>query len=443
MKRLIQPQHANRRRAGDLGCIAVICLAALVAALTVGCGGTAHSSTLAYVSNSTGTGFTVFSINNNGTLTTASVSPQNTGIAPKLLQISANGKWAYFLNNTSTVDGCSPGGCIYGFTRSGNGAFQEAITGSPFPLTSAGSSLVISPNNLFVYAAVPGSNEVAIFRIEQSTGQLIQLGSNKPVGAAITHLAIAPDGLALYGLAPTQQAVLGFRIPDPLIGSIVNSNSPGSIGPSAPDYGLILSVDGNFIYVPDKTQTDTFTTNGNVNGTGVTFTGQSPTIYGFSTKTNGVEGALQPIPGVVFHENADLSPLAEQPPNPAQYPTLPVAGATSNDSRWLFIANQGSHNVSVFDIHSLGGAAPIEVQGTVTSTNGVPSSTASPFNCGAGCSMTPTFIAVSKSNNAIYALDTNTARIFQFALEQNTGRLRPLSPASVDAGPTPVWITIK
>ena len=412
-----------------IGCMAVLCLLAL----TVGCGGTAKTSTLAYVSNSTGTGFTVFSVNNNGTLTTASISPQNTPVAPKLLQISANGKWAYFLD--------SSGVSIYGFTRSGNGQFQDPITGSPFPLTSAGSSLVIAPNNKFLYAALPASNEIAIFLIEQATGQITELGSNKPVGAAITQLAIAPDGLALYGLAPTQQEVVGFIL-DPTTGAATKSNSPGSIGPNAPDHGLILSVDGNFIYVPDKTQTDTFTTNGTVNGTGVSFTGQSPTIYGLSTKTNGVEGALQPIPGVVFHENADLSPLAQQPPSAAQYPTVPVAGATSNDSRWLFIANQSSHNISVFDIHTLGGSAPIEVQGAVTSVNGVPSSTASPFDCGAGCS-TPTFIAVSKASNAVYVLDTNAAKIFQFALDQNTGRLRALSPASVGAGATPVWITLK
>ena len=75
--------------------------------------------------------------------------------------------------------------------------------------------------------------------------------------------------------------------------------------------------------------------------------------------------------------------------------------------------------------------------------NGAPVSTASPFPCSTTTSCTPALVAVSKLNNAIYVLDTATARIFQFAVDQNTGRLRPLNPASVNAGATPTWITIR
>jgi hypothetical protein len=388
-------------------------------ALAAGCGGSASSSTLAYVSNSTGTGFTVFNVNNNGTLTTASISPQTTPTAPQVLQISPNGKWAYFVDSSTRQ-------FIYGFTRSGNGTLTTAITGSPFPLTTAASSLVISPNSQFLYVALPLTKEIAIFLIDPSTGQLTELGSNQPVTSAIAQLAIAPDGLALYGLSPAGQSVLSFFL-SPTSGAATPSNSPGAVGPTAPDNGMILSADGNFIYVLDTTETGTFTTN----APGITLTGDSPTIYGFSTKSNGLEGVLQPIPGRVFHENADLVSQA--------FPTVPVAGATSNDSRWLFIANQGSDNISVFDIHTLTGAAPQEVRGTVTTVEGVPVSTASPFNCCA----TPALVAVSKLNNAMYVLDTAAARIYQFAVDQNTGRLRPLNPASVNAGATPTWITIR
>ena len=360
-----------------IGCTAVLCLMALAA----GCGGSAHSSTLAYVSNSTGTGFTVFNVNNNGTLTVASISPQTTPTAPQLLQISPNGKWAYFLDSSTRQ-------LIYGFTRSGNGTLTTAITGSPFPLTTAASSLVISPNSQFVYVALPGSKEIAIFLVDPSTGQLTELGSNQPVSSAITQLAIAPDGLALYGLSPAGQSVLSFFL-SPTSGAATPSNSPGAIGQSAPDNGLILSTDGNFLYVPDTIETGTFTTQ----APGITLTGESPTIYGFSTKTNGLEGVLQPISGRVFHENADLVTQA--------FPTVPVAGATSNDSRWLFIANQGSKNISVFDIHTLTGAAPQEVRGTVTIVNQVPVSTASPFPCSTTTSCTPALVAVSKLNNAM------------------------------------------
>ena len=395
-----------------IGCMAVLCLLAL----TVGCGGSASSSTLAYVSNSTGTGFTVFSVNNNGTLTTASISPQAIGFMPKVLAITPDGKFAYFLDNSDS------GLFIHGFTRAGNGTLTGQITGSPFLLNSAGSSLVISPNKpptpQFLYVALTGTKELAIFFID-SNGTLSQVGSS-PTAAPITQLAMAPDGLALYGLVPTLQEVVSFFL-DPSGGSATNTNNPGSVGIEAPDNGMILSADGSFLYVLDKIETDSYTTNGSVNNSPVSFTGQSPRIRVFSTKKNGSEGNL--LLSSEFHENADLTPLTQTPPASPQFPTNPVAGASSSDGRWLFIANQGSHNISVFNIHTVPGT-PLEVRGSVTTG----ASTASPFDC--GCT-TPAFIAVSKLNNAIYVLDSNAAKIFQFAVDQNTGRLRALSPPSV------------
>ena len=66
-----------------------------------------------------GTGFTVFNVNTDGTLTMASISPQTTPAAPKMLQFSANGKWAYFLD--------AAGANIYAYTRAGNGTLATPI----------------------------------------------------------------------------------------------------------------------------------------------------------------------------------------------------------------------------------------------------------------------------------------------------------------------------
>ena len=109
-------------------------------------------------------------------------------------------------------------------------------------------------------------------------------------------------------------------------------------------------------------------------------------------------------------------------------PSIPVAGVTSNDSRFLFIANQGSHNVSVFKIIPSSGTQgtagePDEVPGNTTTVNGIPVSSASPFDCGALCT-TPSLISVSPVNNAMYLLDTPAGKIFQFAINQNTGQIK-------------------
>ena len=409
-----------------IGCTAVLCLVALLAALTVGCGGAASSSVLAYVANRTagaGAGFTVFNVNNSGTLTPSSISPINTA-APRVLQITPNGRWAFFLD--------AAGNNIYGFRRTGGGAFDTAVTGSPFVLTGGASSLAISSNSQFLYVALPGAiggGAIAIFSIDQSTGTLTQVGSNQVIGFAITQLIASPDGTVLYGLAPAQQTVVTFTLNSGT--GLVTGPNTFSVGPTPPCFqdpvgatppcvGMILSANGSFLYVVDETQTGTIV---NV-ATGAL--GQSPDIYGFATATTGI---LTPLAGSPFHENADLVTQL--------FPVQPVAGVTSNDSRFLFIANQGSHNISVFRIGTLTGELT-EVLGSLS--GGV--STQSPFDCGVGCS-TPDFLAVSKANNALYVLDSVAGKIFQFGVDQNTGRLRQLSPASVDAGATPSWITIR
>jgi 6-phosphogluconolactonase (cycloisomerase 2 family) len=189
---------------------------------------------------------------------------------------------------------------------------------------------------------------------------------------------------------------------------------------------MILSANGSYMYVVD-------TQDVGANGNGIL----SPSIYAYNVSgTTLVRMAGQP-----FHENADA--LTSIPPS------VPVAGATSNDSRFLFIANQGSHNVSVFKIIPSSGTTgsagePVEVLGSTTTVNGIPVSSASPYDCGTLCT-TPSLISVSPVNNALYLLDTPAGKIFQFAINQNTGQIRALNPAYVtgeSASSNPSWITI-
>ncbi len=359
----------------------------------------------------------MFNVNTDGTLTLASISPQSTPAAPKMLQFAANGKWAYFLD--------AAGANIYGYTRAGNGTLSTPISTSPFPVNGA-SSIVIAPNSTFLYAALPNSEngQLAIFSIDQSTGILSQVGSSANLGYAISQLVMAPGGAALYGLAPSQQQVVLFS----LSASSGAATPAGTmtVGSAPPPNGMILSANGSYMYVVD-------TQDVGINANGVL----SPSIYAFNVSgTTLVRMAGQP-----FHENADA--LTGFPPS------MPVAGVTSNDSRFLFIANQGSHNVSVFKIIPSSGTTgtagePTEILGSTTTVNGIPVSSASPFDCGALCT-TPSLAAVSPVNNALYLLDTPAGKIFQFAINQNTGQIRALNPAYVtaeSASSNPSWITI-
>jgi 6-phosphogluconolactonase (cycloisomerase 2 family) len=396
-----------------IGYTAALCLLAIM----VGCGGVTSTGTLAYVSNSTGTGFSVYTVNTDGTLTQSSISPQDTPTGPMVLKFTANGKWAYFLDT---------GGNLYGYTRTGDGSLQTLI--DTYPVGASASSLVISPNSTFIYVALPNPSnpslaQLATYSIDQSTGILTQVGSNAYPGYSLTQLVINSAGSLLYGLSPSQAAVVPFSLS--ASSGVATQGTPQSVGID-PIY-MVLSVNSSFLYVLDHTGTTAvqFSSNG-------TPTAYSPNIFGFNI---GTTGALTAMPGSPFNENPDATTSI--------YPTNPIAGATTNDSRYLYVANQGSHNISIYKINSTSGVLT-EVLNTTTLVNGVSVTSGSPFDCGTGCT-TPSFVAVSSANNAMYLLDESAGKLFQFKINQNTGQLRAQSPAipTGSALSNPTWITIR
>jgi 6-phosphogluconolactonase (cycloisomerase 2 family) len=407
-----------------IGYTAALCLLAV----TVGCGGVTSTGTLAYISNSTGSGFTVYTVNTDGTLTVADISPQSTPAPPRVLQFAPNSKWAYFLD--------AAGDNIYAYTRAGDGTFTTLI--NSYPVGPGANSLVVSPNSSFLYVSLPNTlgGALAVFSIDPSTGILSQVGSNLQVGSPMTQLVMAPSGGALFGVSPSAQAVLAWSL---------NSTSgvatfAGSTGVGIDPVYIVLSANGSYLYVLDHTETTAIGSNPSIICATTTTANSncSPDIFGYNVSGT----TLSPMAGAsvgggnVFNENADLIT--------GLFPQGPIAGATSNDSRYLFVANQGSHNISVFKISTTTGE-PTEVLGSLSTVNGIQVSTASPFDCGTGCS-TPSFLSVAKANNALYLLDTPTGKIFQFAINQSTGQVRPLNPASVgaeSATSNPTWITIQ
>jgi 6-phosphogluconolactonase (cycloisomerase 2 family) len=409
-----------------IGYMAALCLLAI----TVGCGGVTSTGTLAYISNSNGTGFTVYTVNTDGTLTTSDISPQSTpttgGDGPRVLQFSPNGKWAYYLDNL--------GNNVYAYTRAGNGELSTQI--AIYPVIHGASSLVVSPNSLFLYVALPTTQQLQYFSIDPATG-ILTGSSPMNIGYAITQLAMAPSGGALFGLAPSQAAVVGFTL-NTSSGVPTQAGSPASVG-AHPSY-MILSANGSYMYVLDSQFTTPYRTTSQ-NCAALTSASTlnstcSPTFYGFNVQSN---GTLLIMNGSPFQENASL--IA-----PYYYPQGPIAGATSNDNRFLFVANQQSHNISVYKISTTSGE-PIEVLGSLTTVNGIQVNSASPFDCGTGC-QTPAFLTVANANNALYLIDATTGanKIFQLGINQNTGALRSLNPAYVSpesSTSNPTWITIR
>ena len=387
--------------------VVAACLLAIIA-MTTGCGGTASTGKLAYVANSKVSDFTVLNVNSNGILSDASIGAQQTTEPPIRMVFTPNKKWAYMLN--------AAGSTIYGYERSGNGALSNKI-GSGYSINDTGSTaLAVSTNSQYLYVALPNKGWLTVFEIDPTTGILTQ-ASSTPIGYQITQLIASSSGTLLYGLAPAQNAIVTFKLT--ANNGTVTLAATNSVG-IVPAY-MILTSDGKYMYVPDSKAVITV-----YSGTGAIL-GYSPAIYAFSTVSG---GGVQPMSTPIYYENPDITTT------PSKYPAVPVAGAVTSDNRYLFIVNQQSHNITVFHLN--------DTDGSLTEVLGSTASPASPFDCGTGCT-TPTFAVVAPSNNALYVLDTNASKIFQFGFNSNNGNLRILNPSfqSAETGGYPTWITIE
>jgi 6-phosphogluconolactonase (cycloisomerase 2 family) len=193
-------------------------------------------------------------------------NPNGTGLPPQVStrtnshSIAADpGGWFVY---TVADDG------IYGFQVDQSSGALVPMPGSPFPGKSSGSSdssdITVDPNGNFVFVSYFGTDTIAAYKIDRSTGALtntatIQLGGQ--IGSGV--LAVATDfyGRYLYGIrqnvSPTASQIVGYVINEdigaltPVPGSPFTQNAGGQ--------GFALSPTGPYLYAGDR---DAFTSGG-------------------------------------------------------------------------------------------------------------------------------------------------------------------------------------
>ncbi|HEY1658905.1 MAG TPA: beta-propeller fold lactonase family protein [Candidatus Sulfotelmatobacter sp.] len=150
-----------------------------------------------------------------------------------------------------------PPGGIFGFTIGSTGGLTE-IPGSPFSIpgqTVANSQPSgIVANELYVYAALTGSNQIAAFSITNGTGVLTQV-ANSPFSAGAEPTAMVLTNSFLYVINSLDFTISGYSV-DSSTGALAPlANSPFSIA------GTALTADsfGQYLYVSGPTGIQAFT----------------------------------------------------------------------------------------------------------------------------------------------------------------------------------------
>lgn len=343
-------------------------------------------------------------------------------------------------------------------------------------------------SNRYLYASIPGANEIVAFREDPNSGALVQLvGSPITAGQAVQSLALHPSNKFLYaansGATPTGTISL-FDISN---GGGLTEVTPRVNAGTAPDL-LTMDPSGNYLYVANSGSFDISVfsidqthglltpvpqTGGATAGIGLSalnmalspsgsmlfVTGQNGTTQGYIeefTVTNGVLG-IKPGSGTPFITGNGPYGLAIDPSGAHLYTanyndnsisafsigssgnltlistigetyTGPVSLFIDKSGKYLYVANQftSQQNSGNLAAYSIGSDGGLTLLAT------------SPFATGPQ----PNFIAGDASGDYLFVGNQSTSAVIQsFSLAPSTGTLTSVSKYGVPGTPTSIVIT--
>jgi len=235
-------------------------------------------------------------------------------------------------------------------------------------------AVTLDPGRKFLYVSNGSpANTVTIFNVA-GDGTLTQTGDAVPVGSGPRSLVIDPSGKYLLITNAFDDNVSVYSISSgtlTLVANFPSDNSPNE---------LVFTPSGSFVYVSSST--------GFI------------TAYAFNPAT----GTLAPVPGSPFPSGGG------------------VAGLTiDKGSHFLFAANSTDGTVSAFTIDS-GSGALSQISG-------------SPFAVGTG----PRALALDATNAFLYVANQGSNNVSAFTVNANTGFLTAISGSPFSAGTAPVF----
>jgi 6-phosphogluconolactonase (cycloisomerase 2 family) len=133
------------------------------------------------------------------------------GAGPRHFVFHPNSKWFYHVNEEdSTV--------TFSLYDASNGALQSKQTLAALPDNYAGTSYAseigLSPDARYLYSLNRLFDSIAIFEVNQTTGELTKLGHEWTRGAYPRHFAIDPSGKFMYVLNQNSDQIATFRVED-------------------------------------------------------------------------------------------------------------------------------------------------------------------------------------------------------------------------------------
>jgi 6-phosphogluconolactonase len=217
------------------------------------------ASSLLFAANQGSDNISVFSIQPDGSLTSASGSPFPTLAEPVALAVSPNGKYLYVTNSISgTVS-------VYSVGSSGS---LTPLPNSPFTGQNASlpNGIAVSSDGKFVYVANFGSNNISVFTACTAVSTLCPIADGSllevpfsPFALGIGNgtgpgpMVIDPTGNYLFVLDTTSNQISEFHISITMIDALTSTASliaaiPETIATGTGPTSIVIHPTGRWLY---------------------------------------------------------------------------------------------------------------------------------------------------------------------------------------------------
>jgi 6-phosphogluconolactonase (cycloisomerase 2 family) len=307
-----------------------------------------------------------------------------------------------------------------------NSGILTQLAGSPITAGSAVESIALHPSNKFLYAANSAEGDVSLFTIS-SGGGINEVTPRTVAGTAPTLLAMDSTGAFLYVGNSGSLSISAFAINSSTGALTEVADSPFQIGMTP--ISLQVSPSGGFLYVtgagsPGYIEAFSLTQGVLAVVSGTPFvTGTGP--YGLAIAPGG--GFLytgnkldNSISEFTINSDGSLTQFSNSPIG-EQY-SGPVALFIDKSGKYMYVANQGSTNLAAYSIGS---------DGAITLL------TTSPFGTGAE----PSVIATDSSGKYLFVGNQSSPKVQSFSLDTGTGTLTSVATYTLPGTPTSIAIT--
>jgi 6-phosphogluconolactonase len=314
------------------------------------------------------------------------------------------------------------------FREDPNSGILTQLAGSPITAGAAVQSILIHPSRKFLYAANTGDSpgDVSLFTISPGGG-LNEVTPRKPTGTAPTVLAMDSAGSFLYvgNSGSSNISVFSINASTGALSEVTGSPFPVGLSP----INMKVSPSGTFLYVTVTGSPgfiEAFSLNQGIPSVvpgSPFFTGAGPYGLaiapggGFLYVANKLDNSISE-----FKINSDGS-LTQFPNSPiGQQFAGPLALLIDKTAKYLYVANQGASNLAGYSIGSDGALTLL---------------TSSPFGTGAQ----PSVLAIDPQGKYLFAGNQSTPKVQSFRLDTSSGTLTSVNTYSIPGGPTSLAVT--